>query len=686
MRSPYLLRFVLAQSACAIALGVLTLPAAAHGGAYNPATPASQPVSNPPTGPSAPPPPKTGAGTGMQQAGAAPATDAVSSVASWEDWWHFNRDPYLQVKRAVGAGLPATAADEIVSGKVRAAPSGGEGMRSKVLPALRGIVETEKATELVGGAMVALARAGDRDAGPSGSLTIPLLVRRLSDSNQELAETAALALGILGSEEAFPILQALVENGARGRELAGGHEVPDRTRAFAAWGLGLIAHRAENNRARQVAARALCAAIEAPRAATPDVEVAAVLGLSIGPLAPERKASSTADWISRQSEIRFLQGVLDDRRRRPVVRAHTVTALARLAQGAPEELTAGVAEQILAAVRSRSKLENEVLQSCAQALGLLGDADADLLDRKIRNSLGTLLDDADGQTRSFALVALAEVGSRESSHGSADEQEGLTACRNMITGELVRGRGLTRPWAAIALGVLERRILDQVGDVDFERQSFPVAGATAKSPGGGLLPSKSTRETLRKYFAGARQRTHIGAGAIALGLCRDRRAVPILIERLGDTTEDQGQGYIALALGMIGSPEAIAPLQQLARTAKYKPALLEQVAIGLALLGNKPTSIELAGLLAQAQGQFAQISYANALGRVGDDRAIEPLLEMIGRKNLTTSARGFAAAALGQVADTSPLPWFSPISTDLNYLAPTPSLLAGDGTGLLEIL
>ena len=90
--------------------------------------------------------------------------------------------------------------------------------------------------------------------------------------------------------------------------------------------------------------------------------------------------------------------------------------------------------------------------------------------------------------------------------------------------------------------------------------------------------------------------------------------------------------------------------------------------------------------MAQAQGQFAQISYATALGRVGDDRAVEPLLEMIGRKNLTTSARGFAAAALGQVADTSPLPWFSPISTDLNYLAPTPSLLAGDGTGLLEIL
>ena len=676
MRPSSVVRFVLAQCACAIALVGLVPPAAAHGGAYSPVSSATQPVSTLPTGPT--PPTMTGPATGGPSAGAAVATEAVSNVATWEDWWHFNRDGYLQLKRAIAAGAPTTLADEIVSGRVRASQPTVDVVRSKVLPVLRGLVETERATELVGGAMVALARAGE-DAGEAGSLTIPVLVKRLADPNQEIAETAALSLGILESEESFPILEALLENGEKGRALVGGHDVGDRTRAFAAYGLGLVAHRAENNRARQLAARALCAALEARRAATPDVEVAALIGLSLGPLEPERAPSATAPWISRQTEIAFVSGILDDPRRRPVVRAHAVTALARLAQGAPEELRAEVAEQILALVRGRSRLENEVLQSCAQALGLLGDADSDLLDRKIRNSLGTLLDDADVQARSFALIALAEVGSRAGAPGD-DEDEGSTGCRNLITGELVHGRGLTRPWAAIALGVLERRILDQVGDVDAED---PAAAASTNSP---LLPSKATRDALRKYFQGARQRTHIGAGALALGLCRDRRSVPLLIERLDELTEDQGQGYVALALGMIGSPEAVPPLQELARTAKYKPALLEQVATALALLGSKPTPVELAELLANAQGQFAQTSYANALGRIGDDRAVDPLIATIGKKGLTSSARGFAAAALGQVADRSLLPWFAPIAADLNYLARTSTLIAGDGMGLLEIL
>jgi hypothetical protein len=32
------------------------------------------------------------------------------------------------------------------------------------------------------------------------------------------------------------------------------------------------------------------------------------------------------------------------------------------------------------------------------------------------------------------------------------------------------------------------------------------------------------------------------------------------------------------------------------------------------------------------------------------------------------------------------MPWYSPIAVDLNYVANTGTLLAGDGSGLLEIL
>src|SRR5262245_47955752 len=183
MRPPASARFDPARAACAIALLVgFAAPASAHGGAYNPVGAGATGMRTPPTGPG----PSAGSPapvpTGTPLPGMRPATDAISPVATWEDWWHFNKDPFLDLKRAVGTGGPATAADEIVSGKPRASPSVPGAVRSRVVPALRALVETEKSTELVGGSMIALARSDDGRSDEATQSTIPLLVRRLSDS------------------------------------------------------------------------------------------------------------------------------------------------------------------------------------------------------------------------------------------------------------------------------------------------------------------------------------------------------------------------------------------------------------------------------------------------------------------------------------------------------------------------
>ena len=54
-------------------------------------------------------------------------------------------------------------------------------------------------------------------------------------------------------------------------------------------------------------------------------------------------------------------------------------------------------------------------------------------------------------------------------------------------------------------------------------------------------------------------------------------------------------------------------------------------------------------------------------------------------ESLTERARGFAAVALGIVADKELLPWNSKISVDLNYRAAVSSLSDG-GSGIVEIL
>ena len=59
---------------------------------------------------------------------------------------------------------------------------------------------------------------------------------------------------------------------------------------------------------------------------------------------------------------------------------------------------------------------------------------------------------------------------------------------------------------------------------------------------------------------------------------------------------------------------------------------------------------------------------------------------MLKKKEITDSARGFAAVALGIVADKEPLPWNSKISTNINYRANTTTLTSQEATGILNIL
>jgi len=74
------------------------------------------------------------------------------------------------------------------------------------------------------------------------------------------------------------------------------------------------------------------------------------------------------------------------------------------------------------------------------------------------------------------------------------------------------------------------------------------------------------------------------------------------------------------------------------------------------------------------------------LGFIGDYRSIDPLVEMLRSKTLTASARGFAAVALGMVADKETLLWNSKISTDIDYRANTTTLTSPEATGILDIL
>src|SRR5205085_8114043 len=104
------------------------------------------------------------------------------------------------------------------------------------------------------------------------------------------------------------------------------------------------------------------------------------------------------------------------------------------------------------------------------------------------------------------------------------------------------------------------------------------------------------------------------------------------------------------------------------------------------LLGDKELVPYLCDALVEAKGYSSQAALASALGFIGDSRSVDPLVAMLERKQLTDGARGFAAVALGIVADKELLPWNSKISTNVNYRANTTTLTGDNATGILDIL
>ncbi len=536
------------------------------------------------------------------------------------------------------------------------------------MPALKEALATERANDIVTGSLIALAKIGDIVSEGGASELEPLLSRFLCDGNQEIAETAAVALGILADDASVPTLADLAFDRPEGRKKVGNKEVHFRTRAFATYGLGLIGKRTAGDRVRQDIAGLLMDLLRKPESSTRDVKVAALIALGLVPIdvdLSEGRGSPQNAASSRQTELQFIEKYFQDENNGSLIRAHAPAAMARLLRGAPIELKDGVARLLLSALPKSSRAPVEIQQACALALGQVGDADRDKVDVEIRTALRRVVEEGhDEQSQHFAMISLGQVGGRAGTSGNEDQ--GTRECCEGLLNGLTRGKQHARTWAGLALGVLERALAD----------------------GGRASPtlSMTNKEAIRAALAETSEPSRIGAYAIACGIARDAEARPILLEKLESAPGEEVKGHIAVALGLVGARDAVKDIEEVVKASKYKPALLKQAAIALGLLGDKALVPELVKMLGEAKGFSSQAAISSALGFIGDYRSIDPLVEMLRSKTLTASARGFAAVALGMVADKETLPWNSKISTDIDYRANTTTLTSPEATGILDIL
>jgi hypothetical protein len=386
----------------------------------------------------------------------------------------------------------------------------------------------------------------------------------------------------------------------------------------------------------------------------------------------EKKGELVPAESSRVAQLEYLLAFLANDQQNYLVRAHCPTALARLLVNLPPEqhktYRERIANDLLERIDPKKKEKVEVIQSSVLALGLIGTNDgADALDKKIREALIAVPKDAsDQQARNYAMIALAKVGSRTAT-GAKDAEGGIEEVTKALLNQLSDGKSSVKAWAGISCGVMANEL------------------AKASSPSSKIATLQGAVRTAMEDES--KDPSKLGAFAIASGIMGDVEAKPTLLKRLDSEKDETARGYIAIGLGLMNALDAREKINKIVDESKYRPDLLKQAAIALGLLGDKDLVPKLITLLQESKGLATQASLSSALGFIGDQRSIDPLVQMLQNESLTERARGFAAVALGIVADKELLPWNSKIGLDLNYRASTETLTnQASGTGILDIL
>ncbi len=672
---------LLRATLCAGILAFTTHAAFAHGGQYRgpgdvvppgPTGPGGNtpgpsepgPTTPGPTTPTAPTPTGgrpgstggSGSGPGNPGGGAGHTpgrAEITEDLTEWTFWWEFNKDRYLGLKAAVHDPGATTSEDEIFLGKRRRAdtlkPTSGE-ILNDVLPALKRAIDATNQNDIVSSCMVAMAKAGANH--PDFDL-VDVFAPRLQRPQQEVRETAALAIGIAGiaKEKELDLLRGLVLDDATGRA-AYGKAVDARTRSFAAYGLGLLARRSTNPGTKEMVFEALQKVLEDTAIGNRNVKVAAIQAIGV----LEIGSSTPADQRLLERAVDCLAHCYgrDAGPAEQLVQSHCPTAIAKLLgrdRPASREFEASFANDLRGKGRL-ARASHDIARSCALAIGQLARPDDEAMQTVL---LDVYRSHRDAQTRWFAALALGRIGGK--------------ANRDALLRAFAEGsKNQQKPWLALALGILE-----------FDRRAHEPQ----------TDPDRLLGERLQDAFTQAKDPSLVGALAIALGLSRTTDAAPALRERmLANTAKEQMAGYLCIGLALMRDRDSCEDLHGVLRAAERRPTLLSQAAVALGKLGDKRAAEALQRRLEDAGGisSLATLAaFASAIGTIGDRRSIRALDTMLGNEELRDLPRAFAAVALGGIADKDPLPWNSCFGADTNYRAAVETLTNGS-TGILDIL
>ena len=639
----------MATRVTSLVFAALSLSAAlsAHGGLYR--GPGPMPMM-----PGVPGPPSSGVPTGPSNPGATPTTGdrGVSpEPSSWQTWWEFNKEPFLHPRRITAITTPVTGSDDFYLGTRRTdqrvdllAPTRID-LEETIVPALAKLLGAERNRDIQSACLVALGKVG-RD-GPEVELE-KALATLISRDDQEVRETAVLSLGIAGRAKALPMLCSLVRDDAEGRRLCDRSEVGDRTRAFAAYGLGMLAWRSDDAALKQQVHDLLWSVLQDDEVKDRDLLTAAVNGLGLLRADPSRSAHKRLAWQSVEELLEWYQRDLG--RGDELLQAQAPIAIGRLLGRGSSPLHQRCKQKFAATLDATRRRSNPILQSSAIGLGMLAVPQEQFAeDAAVAQTLRRYYAEGhDRQARYFSLISLGRIG------GEAN--------RGWLLGGLSRANATELPWLAIALGV--------VGD-------------TARRAG---TVDKELAQVLLEELDAARTDDLRSALAVAVGLSGHEPAVPALLKLLRDHEGEERQaGYCCVGLALLGDSSAESTIAAVLERSLRRPFLLQQASLALGRLGDRKATEQLLSMMRDNDSVAVLAALAVAIGRIGDRRSIDPLVDMTRDQELTKLARAFVAAALGGIGDKDPMPWNVPLCVDCNFASPVDTLTNG-ANGVLDIL
>ncbi|HEB52441.1 MAG TPA: hypothetical protein ENI87_04195 [bacterium] len=557
----------------------------------------------------------------------------VADLTTWRQWWAFNHDAYL-LPRATSASV-RTGASDFYLGATRRPPRVTSGANAPtravvvgdVLPALRAAV-TAGPRDVIASGLLALGRIA---LDHPGFRTFDVIAARLRDEDQRVRETAALALGLAGRTDprCLATLRDVLHDAANG----------DRTRSFAAYGLGLLAHRSAAVQDQRDVFEVLDHVLREQQGAARELRVAVVQAMGL--LSIDDHTYEGARLL-REAVTALERTMTSGGRRGEVeVLAHCPTALARLLSR--EHYLAHRCKRRMAALlggRSpetglRQRVPHALAQSCALALGRLVRADA-ACDVGVRRALvDAAREHKDAQTRYFAVIALAQIGGDDT--------------RELLLRWFRRSNhSVARAWYALALGVL--------GDGHYARTG---------------VPDVLVVEALERSFRSSKNPETVGAIAVALGLSHADRAAQRLAQRLLDHRAKEAMAAaLCDALSLVGGGSAREALAVVVAECDRRPLLFEHAGKALARLGDPEVGERMLRRFALGEPNYAmQIALTEVLAAAGDRRHVAKLVEVLADPSRSAVTRASAARALGDIADGTDGRWNTPLRRNVNYRA-----------------